>query len=226
MADLVGALRAVFESWETGGRLDYRGPYYAHTLMTPMFDPGPSEWGPPPIHVGALGPLMTEMVAAEADGLLVMPFTSQRFFEQATMDAVGRGTARRRGGLAPLEVVPELIVCVGRDAEEQAVADAGCRALLGFYGSTPAYRPVLEMEGRGDLQPELRDLSRAGEWDRMAEQVDDTLLATIAVRGTPTDVAEQVARRYGDVADRIAVYLPYDAPDDLLAELLGALAAS
>lgn len=225
MADLIGALRAVFESWETGGRLDYVGPYYSHTLMTPMFDPGPSEWGPPPIHVGALGPLMTEMVAAEADGLLVMPFTSRGFFEGVTMDAVGRGTARRRGGLAPLELVPELIVCVGRNGEEQAAADAGCRALLGFYGSTPAYRPVLETERRGDLQPALRDLSRSGRWDEMADLIDADLLATIAVRGTPGEVADQIAERYGELADRIAVYLPYDAPDDLLGEFLGALAA-
>lgn len=226
MSDLLGALRAIFAAWETGGPLDHRGPYYSHTLMTPMFDPGPSPWGPPPIHVGALGPRLTEMAAAEADGLLVMPFTSRRFFETVTMASVARGTERRAAGLQPLEVVPELILCAGRDDAEQAAADAGCRALLGFYGSTPAYRPVLEVEGRGDLQPVLADLARSGRWDAMAEVVDDDLLGTIAVRGTPGEVAAQVADRYGHLARRVAVYLPYDAPDGLLTELLAELRAA
>ena len=223
MADLVAALRAIFAAFETGEPLRHEGPFYTHTLMSPMFNPGPSEWGPPPIHVGALGPRLTEMVAAEADGLLVMPFTSRRFFEGHTLDAVERGTARRRSGLGPLELVPELIVCTGRNEAEMASADAGCRSLLGFYGSTPAYRPVLDAEGCGELQPRLRDMSREGRWDEMAALVDDELLATIAVRGTPSEVAAQVADRYSAHATRIAVYMPYETPDDLLGELLDEL---
>ncbi|MGI9577067.1 MAG: TIGR03617 family F420-dependent LLM class oxidoreductase [Microthrixaceae bacterium] len=220
MGDLIGALRAIFATWDTGERLHHDGPYYSHTLMTPMFSPGPSEWGAPPIHVGALGPRLTEMVAAEADGLLVMPFTSQRFFEQQTLVAVERGLGRRDDSLAPLEIVPELIVCVGRDEAELAAADAGCRSLLGFYGSTPAYRPVLEAESRGELQPQLRDMSRAGRWDEMATLIDDELLAAIAVRGTPSEVAAQIEQRYGPHAERIAIYMPYEVPETLLGELL------
>ncbi|MCB1010198.1 MAG: TIGR03617 family F420-dependent LLM class oxidoreductase [Microthrixaceae bacterium] len=219
MSDLLAALRAIFATWQDGTRLQHEGPYYRHDLMTPMFDPGPSEWGAPPLHVGALGPRLTEMVAAEADGLLLMPFTSRRFFETATAPAIEAGLARRDPALGPLEVVPELIVCAGRDDDEQAVADAGCRALLGFYGSTPAYRGVLEAEGYGDLQPELRDLSRQGRWDEMATLIDDPLLEAVAVRGTPTEVAEQIAARFGDRAGRVAVYLPYDAPDGVLSEV-------
>lgn len=223
MEDLIGALRAVFAAWETGEKLLHEGPYYSHTLMSPMFSPGASEWGPPPIHVGALGPRLTEMVAATADGLLVMPFTSRRFFEDQTLVAVERGIKRRQGGLRPLEIVPELIVCSGRNATEQAAADAGCRALLGFYGSTPAYRPVLEAESRGELQPQLRDMSRAGQWEEMAELIDDDLLAAIAVRGTPGEVAAQIGERYGEHAQRVAVYMPYETPEGLLGELLDAL---
>jgi probable F420-dependent oxidoreductase len=188
-----------------------------------MFDPGPSEWGPPPVHVGALGPKLTEMVAAEADGLLLMPFTSRRFFEDHTLAAIEAGLERRSSELDLLEVVPELILCVGRDDDELASADAGCRALLGFYGSTPAYLPVLDAEDRGDLQPRLRDLSRAGRWEDMAGLIDDELLAAIAVRGSPQQVARQVEARYGEHSRRVAVYLPYGASDDLLGETLDAL---
>lgn len=225
MEDLVGALRAIFAAWESGEKLSHVGPFYSHTLMTPMFSPGASAWGPPPIHVGALGPRLTEMAAAAADGLLVMPFTSRRFFEDQTLVAVERGLSRRHGGLAPLEIVPELIVCSGRDDAEQAAADAGCRALIGFYGSTPAYRPVLEAESRGELQPRLRDMSREGNWEQMAELIDDDLLGAIAVRGAPGEVAAQIGERYGTHARRVAVYMPYETPEGLSGELLDALHA-
>lgn len=225
MADFVAALRAVFTAWESGERLDHRGPFYSHTLMTPVFNPGPSEFGPPPIHVGALGPRLTEMAASEADGLLVMPFTSRRFFEDRTLPAVRAGVAHRHAGLDPLQLVPELILCAGRNEAEMAIADAGCRTLLGFYGSTPAYRPVLEVEGCPDLQPQLRNLSREGRWDEMGARISSELLCSIAVRGTPKEIAAQVSQRYRAHASRIAVYLPYDVSDDLLVELLDALHA-
>ncbi|MFI5043176.1 MAG: TIGR03617 family F420-dependent LLM class oxidoreductase [Acidimicrobiales bacterium] len=223
MRDLVGALRAIFSAWEGEGPLDHRGPYFTHTLMTPMFTPGPSEWGPPPIHVGALGPRLTEMTAEVADGLLVMPFTSRRFFEGHTLPAVERGLDRAGRPAEALEIVPELIVCSGRTEAEMEVADAGCRALLGFYGSTPAYRPVLDVEGQGALQPELQALTRAGRWNEMAGLIDDALLSTIAVRGTPVEVAAQIRDRYEGHATRVAIYTPYGAPDDLLAEVVDAL---
>ena len=224
MRDMVGALRDIFRSWQDGAPLDHRGPYHSHTLMTPMFNPGPSPWGPPPIYLGALGPRLTSMTAEVADGLLVMPFTSRRFFESHTLVAVAEGLERAGRGPGDLTIVPELIVCCGRDDDEQAAADAGCRALLGFYGSTPAYRAVLDVEGYGDLQPELRDLTRQGRWDEMAALIDDTLLETIAVRGTPKAVAAQITDRYSHHASRVAVYTPYGAPDDLMGDLVDALA--
>lgn len=230
MRDTVEAVRAVLRCWQDGTPLDHHGPFRTHTMMTPMFDPGPSPWGPPPVYVGALGPQMTSMVAEVADGLLVMPFTSRRFFEEQTMVHVERGLARADRRRDDLALVAELIVCVGRNDEEMAEAEAGTRALLGFYGSTPSYRPVLDIEGYGDLQPELRRLSKEGGWADMAGLVDDTLLRTIAVCGTPAEVGAQIAERYAGVADRVGFYLPYGAPDDLVADLAvavrGAVAAT
>ncbi len=226
MSDLVAAVRAVLRSWQTGTPLDHRGPFYTHTLMSPMFDPGPSEWGVPPIHVGALGPHLTEMVAAEADGILLMPFTSRRFFEHHTLGAIESGLQRRRDQLGELEIVPELIVAVGRDEAELEVADRGCRSLLGFYASTPAYRPVLNAEGRGEIQPVLREMTHHGRWDQMADVIDDELLARLTVRGDPGGVASQIADRYASHASRVAVYMPYPTPDDLLGELADALHGS
>ncbi len=223
MRDTVEAVRAVFATWQDGVPLDHRGPYRSHTLMSPMFSPQPSQWGPPPVVVGGLGPKMCAMAAEVADGLAVMPVTSERYFESHTMAAVGDGLARRDAAMGDFEVLPELIVCTGHDDEELAVADAGCRGLIGFYSSTPAYRPVFELEGYGDVQPVARGFTKEGRWDELGTLIEQPLLERIAVRGTPRQVAEQIGRRYRDHTDRVAVYLPYAAGDDLIAELVDEL---
>jgi probable F420-dependent oxidoreductase len=162
MTELIAALRAIFASWNCSERLNFRGEYYRHTLMTPTFNPGPNPYGPPPIYVGALGLRLTRAVAKHADGLLVMPFSSKRFLHEHTMPMVREGlraAGRQTGNFA---VLPEIIVsAAGTDAEREQ-ADAGTRRLLAFYGSTPAYRPVLAAHRREDLQPELNTLSKQG----------------------------------------------------------------
>ena len=223
MRDTVEAVRAVFASWQDGVPLDHRGPYRTHTLMSPMFSPQPAQWGPPPVVVGGLGPKMCAMAAEVADGLAVMPVTSEQFFESHTMAAVREGLARRDASMGEFEVLPELIVCTGRDDEEMAVADAGCRGLIGFYSSTPSYRPVFELEGYGEVQPIARSFTKEGRWDELGTLIEQPLLERIAVRGTPQQVAAQIGRRYRDHTDRVAVYLPYAAADDLVAELIDEL---
>lgn len=224
MRDTVAAVRAVFRTWQTGERLDHRGPFRTHTLMTPMFSPQPHAAGPPRLAVGGLGPRMCALAAEVADELAVMPVTSERFFTEVTLPAVAEGLSHREPDLGAFQVLPELIVACGRDDDEQVVADAGCRALLGFYSSTPAYRPVLEHEGFGDIQPVAQGLTREGRWDELAALVPDELLELVAVRGTPAQVAATIERRYGPHAERVCIYTPYAAADDLLAELVTAVA--
>jgi probable F420-dependent oxidoreductase len=224
MRDTVDAVRAVFRTWQTGEPLDHRGPYRTHTLMTPMFSPQPHPAGPPRIAVGGLGPRMCALAAEVADELAVMPVTSERFFTERTLPAVSEGLERRAADLGSFEVLPELIVACGRNAAEQAVADAGCRALIGFYASTPAYRPVLDHEGFGDLQTLAQSMTREGRWDELSSVVPDELLGLVAVRGTPDEVAATISRRYAAHASRVCVYTPYEPADGLLAELVAAIA--
>lgn len=223
MRELVLAVKAIHACWQDGGVLRFEGRFYRHTLMTPMFNPGPNPFGPPPVLLGALGPRMTRMAAEVADGLLVMPFGTKRFFHEHTLPAVAKGLAAAGRTPGDLEIVPQVIVCAGRTDQEMAVADSGTRALLGFYGSTPAYRPVLDAEGWGDLQPELNTLTKQGRWDEMAALIDDDVLTTIAVRGTPAQVAAQIVDRFGDTAERVGFYLPYQAPPDLTADVIAEL---
>ena len=227
MRELVGALRAIDASWQRGDRLDFRGDFYRHTLMTPMFNPGPNPHGPVPIYLGALGPQMTRLAAEVADGLLVMPFNSPKHFAERTLVHVEEGLARAGTGRTPddLTIVGEVIVACGRDEAEQQVADDGARFLLSFYASTPSYRPVLEVEGYGDLQTELNAMTKAGRWAEMPARIDDHLLTTLTARGTPKAVAAQVVDRFGGRADRIGFYTPYAIADDTLGEIIDALQA-
>lgn len=221
MKEMVGALRAVFAAWETGERLDFRGEYFRHTLMTPTFNPGPNPYGMPPIYLGALGPRLTRATAEVADGLLVMPFGSKRFLHEVTMPAVRNGLAQAGRSLDDFAVVPEIIVSVGSDE----TAHAAARRLLAFYGSTPAYRPVLDVHGWGELQPELNALSKQGRWQEMGTLIDDKILRTIAACGSPAEVAAHIRDRVGGVSDRICLYQPGPIAADALAEIVDALAA-
>ncbi|QYJ02724.1 TIGR03617 family F420-dependent LLM class oxidoreductase [Nocardioides panacisoli] len=222
MREIVRATKAVLASWQDGTRLDFRGEWTQHTLMPPTFVPGPNPYGAPPVLLGALGPLMTRTAAEVADGLLVMPFHSHRHFRERTLPAVQEGMDR--AGRDEFALHPQAIVAMGRTEAELAAATAGVRGLLVFYGSTPAYRPVLEVEGWEDLQPELNALSKQGEVAAMMELVTDEMVTTIGVRGTPEECAAEIRRRFGDVAERVCCYFPgYDAPLDQVADLATAL---
>jgi probable F420-dependent oxidoreductase len=222
MRELVLAVKAILESWQHRTRLDFRGEFTRHTLMPPTFVPGPNPYGLPPVLLGALGPQMTRVAAEVADGLLVMPFHSHRHFRERTLPAVAEGLAR--AGRESVPIYPQAIVAMGRTGEERAHALRGVRALLAFYGSTPAYRPVLEVEGWADLQPELNALSKTGHVAAMVDLVDDEMAHTLGVVGTPEECAAEIRRRFGDVAGRVCAYVPgYDAPLDQVAELADAL---
>ncbi|WP_194166597.1 TIGR03617 family F420-dependent LLM class oxidoreductase [Mycolicibacterium sp. P9-22] len=216
MTELVAALRAIFDSWSTGERLDFRGEYYRHTLMTPTFTPRDNPYGPPPIYVGALGPRLTKATAQHADGLLVMPFGNKKFLHEVTMSAVDEGLAAGGRTRADLAIVPEIIVSVGED-------HTATRQLLAFYGSTPAYRPVLDIHGWGDLQPELNALSKQGRWSEMGALIDDDVLHTIAACGTPAQVATHIRDRVESISDRICIYQPGPIETELLAQIIDEL---
>lgn len=220
MREWVLATIAVLDHWNIGTPLGFEGEFTRHTLMTPAFDPGPNPFGRPPVMVGALGPAMTAMAAEVADGILVMPFNSARHLETTTLPSIERGLAAAGRTRDDIEVVAEVIVGVGRTEAELERARV-ITGILGFYGSTPAYARVLEAEGWGDLHPELNRLSKQGDWATMMTLIDDDMINTLAVYGTPQQCAAAVAERYRGMADRVCLYFPgYEIGDDLLGEVI------
>jgi probable F420-dependent oxidoreductase len=225
MREFILAIRAIWQAWETGEKLDFRGDFYRHTLMTPFFDPGPNPHGNPNVILAAVGPLMTEAAGEVADGVFCHAFSTERYLREATLPALERGAAKAGRSLDGFEILAPGFV-VARDSEEERAAGVEfVRGQIGFYGSTPAYRPVLELHGWGDLQDELNALTKQGAWDKLGSVIDEEVVETFAVIGTPEDAVAEVKRRYGDLATRITLTVPDDADPDRWGPVLDELRA-
>jgi probable F420-dependent oxidoreductase len=223
MREFVLAMRAIWEAWATGDKLDFRGDFYTHTLMTPFFNPGPNPHGNPKVLLAGVGPLMTEVAGEVADGLLCHAFSTERYVREVTVPALERGRAKAGKALEGFEISGPSFIVARTDPDELAAGVQFVRGQIAFYGSTPAYRPVLELHGWGDLQDELNAMTKRGEWDRLADAIDDEVLHTFAVIGTPQEAVAELRRRYGGVVTRMTVVAPDDAAE--AASMLVALRA-
>ena len=208
MRELVLAIRAIWRAWNQDEKLDFRGDFYTHTLMTPVFNPGQNPYGTPRIFVAGIGPKMTEVAGEVADGFFVHPFHTPEFVETLTLPALERGLATAGRAHENFEIACQVMIASGSTEEEFTAARNAARAQISFYGSTPAYRPVLECHGRGELQSELNRLSKAGRWLEMAGLIDDGLLKQIAVVGEPDEIAPKLRARCQKFADRISLIAP------------------
>ncbi|MGI8711100.1 MAG: LLM class F420-dependent oxidoreductase [Acidimicrobiales bacterium] len=220
MRELISAMHAIWDCWADGTRLDFRGDFYEHTLMTPFFDPGPNAFGPPKVFLAAVGELMTQVAGEVADGLLCHGFTTESYLREITMPALDKGLDAASRARADVQLSLPAFVVTGATEEQHAAAAKGVRGQIAFYGSTPAYRGVLDHHGWGDLQPELNALSKEGRWEDMGEHIDDEMLTTFAVVAEPDRVADELLTRYGDLVDRISFYAPYRAAGDLFVPIV------
>lgn len=226
MREFVSAMRAIWASWQDGEKLDFRGDFYSHTLMTPFFNPGPNEFGAPKVFLAAVGEKMTEVAGEVCDGILIHGFTTERYVREVTMPAIERGLAAAGRDRSTFEVSGPLFVVTGTTEEEIEAAKVGTRRQIAFYGSTPAYKGVLDLHGWGDLQGELNALSKQGKWAEMGEAIDDDMLHTFAVVAEPEGVAAELTRRYGDLVDRLSFYAPYQSDPDRWAKVIADLKAA
>lgn len=223
MREMILAVRAIWDTWNNGAKLDFRGDFYQHTLMTPFFDPGPNPNGDPKIFLAGVGPLMTEVAGEVADGFICHGFTTERYLREVTIPALERGRDAAGTNMKGFEIVGPSFVVTGNTGAEQEQAAQATRQQIAFYGSTPAYRPVLELHGWGELQDELNAMSKQGRWEEMAGLIDDEVLNTFAVVAEPEAIAPELHRRFGDCIQRISFYAPYKSDPDRWRQVLADL---
>jgi probable F420-dependent oxidoreductase len=215
MREFVMAMRAIWRSWQDGEPLNFTGEFYSHTLMIPFFNPGPNPYGPPRVFLAGVGDVMTRVAGEVADGFLCHGFTTERYLRDVTLPGLAEG--RRAAGLSMdgYEISGLPFVVTGTSEEEMARSALAVREQIAFYASTPAYRPVLDAHGWGDLQAELTSMSKAGRWTQMRELIDDDILDAFAIVAGPGEVAEAIRKRYGDVFTRLHLYLKTPLPKDV-----------
>lgn len=223
MAEYIEAVRAIWQAWATGERLRFAGEFYTHTLMSPFFDPGPNPHGNPPIWVAAVGEGMAETAGRVADGVLGHSFTTQRYLDEVSLPAIRRGqdAVGRPAGSVGLAV--PAFVAVGEDRAALDVAIEATRRQVAFYGSTPAYRAVLELHGWGEAADRLHAASTRGQWDAMGELVTDEMLAEFAAVGTPAEVAATVRERFAGRVTRLSFNAPYPVAPEVWGQLIAAV---
>ena len=209
MREMILAIRAIWDCWNNDSTLDFEGEYYTHTLMTPFFNPGPNPHGDARIFLAGVGTLMTEVAGEVCDGFICHAFTTERYLREVTLPALQRGLDASGRTLDDLEISGPAFIVTGSTEEELEKSKAGTRQQIAFYGSTPAYRPVLELHGWGELQPELNRMSKDGRWAEMGDLIDDEILSTFAIVAEPSKIATEFRARYGDVVDRLGFYAPY-----------------
>jgi probable F420-dependent oxidoreductase len=229
MRELILAIRAIWDTWQNGAPLAFRGEFYTHTLMTPFFTPDPADlgdFGVPKIFLAGVGELMTEVAGEVCDGFICHGFTTERYLREVTVPALIRGRAKAGKSLEGFEIVGPSFVVTGNDEAEMTAAESGTRQQIAFYGSTPAYKGVLELHGWNGLHEELNALSKKGGWVEMGNLIDDEILNTFAVVAEPEQVAPELLRRYGDVIQRISFYAPYKMAQDRWRQILATLQAA
>ncbi len=226
MREFILALRAIWDCWDNGTKLDFRGDFYSHTLMTPFFNPGPNPHGPPKVFLAGVGERMTETAGEAADGFLCHAFTTESYLREVTLPALGRGLAKAGRTMDAFEISGPAFVVTGGTEEEMEASAKGTREQIAFYGSTPAYRGVLEHHGWGGLQDELNTLSKQGRWVEMGQLITDDILHTFAVVGEPEQIAAGLHDRYGDVVDRISFYAPYRSDPERWQKVMAQLHAA
>jgi probable F420-dependent oxidoreductase len=166
---------------------------------------------------------MTEMAGEVADGFIVHPFASERTLRELTLPALTRGRERSSRPSQELEIAFPVLVATGATDEELAEAMGAVRAQLAFYGSTPAYRVILDLHGWGDLQPELNRMSKEGRWSEMASLFTDEMVDTFAVCAHVEDLAAAIRARFGELVHRVALNAPYRTDPDAWSQVIADL---
>ena len=202
MREFISAMHAIWDAWHKGEKLDFKGDFYTHSLMTPMFTPTDVDYGAPKVLLAAVGPKMTEVAGEVADGIILHAFTTEKYIREVTLPSIEAGLAKAGRSRDDFQISYPGFVVTGKTEEEFAATKAAVCKQIAFYGSTPAYKPVLEVHGWGELQLDLNRLSKEGKWDEMGTLITDEILDQFAVVGETDAAVDKFKTRFQGIADR------------------------
>lgn len=196
MREYVRAVRAVWDCWQNGTRLDVQGEHYNINLMVPLFNAGPIEHPDIPIHLAAVGPVMCRVAGEVADGVRPHPVCTPSYIEKVMLPAVREGAARTGRSLEHFRVAMKPLVASARTEEELIPKVRDARARIAFYASTPAYAAAFEHLGLGDLAARAKVFSKEQDWEQLPKLISDDVLDQFAVMGTYDEIGSKLLQRF------------------------------
>jgi probable F420-dependent oxidoreductase len=218
MREYVQSVRAIWDCWENGTRLDYQGEHYQFSLMTPNFTPEPLGTPVPKIQIAAVGPAMMKVAAEECDGVMLHGFCTRKYLLERIMPRLEKGLESAARSRDQFEISGGGFVATGPDDEAVQKLFEWVRMRIGFYGSTPSYWPVFEVHGLQDLGLKLNEMSKKGQWDEMTKEISDDVVHLFAAVGRHDELVGALTDRFGGMTDIVG--LPEDTPPDVIQEVL------
>ena len=218
MREYVQSVRAIWDCWENGTRLDYQGEHYQFSLMTPNFTPEALGTPVPKIQIAAVGPAMMKVAAEECDGVMLHGFCTRKYLQERIMPRLEKGLESAGRSRDQFEISGGGFVATGPDDEAVQKLFEWVRMRIGFYGSTPSYWPVFEVHGLQDLGLKLNEMSKKGQWDEMTKEISDDVVHLFAAVGRHDELVAALTDRFGGMTDIVG--LPEDTPPDVIQEVL------
>jgi probable F420-dependent oxidoreductase len=210
LREYIQALRAIWQSFQTGGPLDFRGQFYQHTLITPFFNPGPIEHPEIPISIAGVNTGLAQLAGEQCQGFHVHPFHTPLYIREIVRPAISAGAEQSGRSLADVELSTSVFVITGRDAATMAEQRERMRAQIAFYASTPTYRVVLEAHGWAEIGEQLSQMAKHQRWREMTALISDEMLQALAVEAEPDEIGPAIRERYTGLIDRVALYFPFE----------------
>ncbi len=203
LREQIQAIRAFWDTWQNGTKLNFRGEHYKLTLMSPFFNPGPIATPHIPIYIAGVNEGLAKLAGESCEGFHVHPFHSPRYLKEVILPAIETGLERERRKRKDISVSVTAFIATSPDEE------AFARSQIAFYASTPSYRAVMALYGWDGIAELLSAHAARGEWGEMPKLVSDEMLHEFCLVTDDEHLAEQLKQRYAGLADRLGLYLPF-----------------
>jgi probable F420-dependent oxidoreductase len=202
MKDYVGAMRACWNTWQTGAPLDFQSEHYNLSLMTPNFAPPPLKNPHIPVLIAAVQEHMLQVAGEVCDGVRLHGICTRRYLDEIAFPNLRKGFAKSGRPATEWEsfqISGGGFLCVAPDNDSLARAVEKMKETIAFYGSTRSYRASFELDGWADRAEQLHRLSVQQKWSEMPKLVSDEMVNAFAAVGTYRDIAAVMKKRFAGV---------------------------
>jgi probable F420-dependent oxidoreductase len=203
LREQIQVIRALWDNWQNGTKLNFRGEYFKATLMSPFFNPGPIEHPKIPIYIAGVNTGLAKLAGELCDGFHIHPFHSIKYLNDIILPAVVSGLVKEERKREDISM--SVTAFMATSPEEESFA----RMQLSFYASTPSYKPVMDLHGWSETAEQLSSHAAKGEWAEMPMLITDEMLHEFCLVTHEKNLADELKKKYDGIADRLTLYTPF-----------------